>query len=198
MENIESDESCCLKRFYANRRPACNLLQEGNFHSPIAEVTHEEMKRYLDHQIFYAFYPGVSTIGGEEKPGYENWKRYFRGNSQCDRDRALFKEAVPLIRRLNRAGWEPETGARCDRSGVFVERYGAAPGSDVLLAVRNPSPVAVTATLRLYPEVLGKAGTLAVIRAGSHAVAGPVPNSFALTLSPWETAVYCLHGSRAE
>lgn len=195
MDLVEEDESCCLKRFYACRRPVCNLLQEGNYEKPAPELTQEQIKRYIDHQLFYAFYPGVSTIGGEEKPGYSGWKRYFRGGTQCERDRSLFQEAVPLIRRLNQAGWQPETGARCDGDVVLVERYGGRSTGEVLITLRNPTPDPVRTTLRLDASSLGLPPNgpgiaLAAVRAGAPtpAPAGE-PNAFAITLAPWETSV---------
>ena len=96
--------------------------------------------RYAENQLFYGFYPGVSTIGGEEKAGYSDWKRYFGKERQCERDRALFKRIVPLVRRLNEAGWEPETLLRCNHRDVFVERYGdGIDGREMLFTVRNES-----------------------------------------------------------
>lgn len=187
MDIVDSDESCGLKRFYANRRPVCNLLQEGNFHDPVPAVTQTEMKRYLDHQLFYAFYPGVATIGGEEKPGYAGWRRYFRGDDQCDRDRELFKEVVPLVRRLNQAGWQPETGLRCTPPTVLVERYGAPGSGEVLFTLRNPSADAVQAVLRLDAPLLGTTGTLEPLRASGKVTAQPA--GYVLALAPWETAV---------
>ena len=139
---VEDDETCGMRRFYAYHRPICNLLQEGNFSHPVPEVTAAQMLRYAENQLFYGFYPGVSTIGGEEKAGYENWKRYFGKERQCERDRALFKRIVPLIRRLNEAGWEPETLAKCNNRSVLVERYGdGIDGREQLFTVRNESDV---------------------------------------------------------
>ena len=137
---VQDDDSCCMKRFYAWHRPVCNLLQEGNYSRPVPEVTAEQMLRYCEHQLFYGFYPGVSTIGGEEKAGYANWKRYFGKTRQCERDRELFKTIVPLVRRLNAAGWEPETMARCGQKNIMVERYGdGRDGRELLFTVRNES-----------------------------------------------------------
>ena len=139
---VEDDETCGMRRFYAYHRPICNLLQEGNFSHPVPEVTAAQMLRYAENQLFYGFYPGVSTIGGEEKAGYENWKRYFGKERQCERDRGLFKRIVPLIRRLNEAGWEPETLAKCNNRSVLVERYGdGIDGREQLFTVRNESDV---------------------------------------------------------
>jgi hypothetical protein len=90
--------------------------------------------------LFYGFYPGVSTIGGEEKAGYANWKRYFGKTRQCERDRELFKTIVPLVRRLNAAGWEPETMVRCNQKNIMVERYGdGRDGRELLFTIRNES-----------------------------------------------------------
>jgi len=137
---VQDDDSCCMKRFYAYRRPVCNLLQEGNYSRPVSEVTAEQMLKYCEHQLFYGFYPGVSTIGGEEKAGYANWKRYFGKTRQCERDRDLFKTIVPLVRRLNEAGWEPETMAHCNQKNIMVERYGDGhDGRELLFTIRNES-----------------------------------------------------------
>ena len=137
---VQDDDSCCMKRFYAYRRPVCNLLQEGNYSRPVSEVTAEQMLKYCEHQLFYGFYPGVSTIGGEEKAGYANWKRYFGKTRQCERDRELFKTIVPLVRRLNEAGWEPETMARCNQKNIMIERYGdGLDGRELMFTIRNES-----------------------------------------------------------
>ena len=139
---VQDDEMCGMRRFYAYHRPICNLLQEGNFSHPVPEVTAAQMLRYAENQLFYGFYPGVSTIGGEETAGYANWKRYFGKERQCERDRALFKMIVPLIRRLNEAGWEPETLAKCNHRSILVERYGdGLEGREMLFTVRNESDV---------------------------------------------------------
>jgi len=195
MDIVEEDDVCGMERFYAYHRPVCNLLQEGNYEKPVPELTQAEMQRYIDHQLFYAFYPGVSTIGGEEKPGYAGWKRYFRGGAQCERDRALFQEAVPLIRRLNQAGWQPETGARCDLAAILVERYGQGPAGEVLFTLRNPSAEPARTTLRLEPSTLGlppdgPAPKLVALRRGGGApTTGTETGAFGLVLGPWETSV---------
>jgi hypothetical protein len=82
------------------------------------------MEMYIENQMFYGFYPAVSTIGGEEKIGYSGWRRYFDANKRYERDRGLFKSAIPVIRRLNRAGWQPETLMRANVAQVWIERYG--------------------------------------------------------------------------
>lgn len=203
MENIQRDEDCAVKRFYAYRRPVCNLLQEGNFNRPVPALSQQEVLWYIDHQLFYGFYPGVSTIGGEEAPGYAKWRRYFRGNSQCERDRELFKEAVPLVRRLNKAGWQPETGMRSDTPGLLIERYGelvaGENAGELLFTLRNPGKEPLRAAIWLeacsgVPALpSGAAPHLVSLRQGQHDVlAGGVvgePGKVAVTLAPLQTAV---------
>lgn len=205
MENIQSDEACGLKRFYAYRRPVCNLLQEGNFDKPVTALTQQEIAWYVDHQLFYGFFPGVCTIGGEEAPGYTNWRRYFRGNSQCDRDRDLFKEAVPLIRRLNQAGWQPETGMRSDNPALLIERFGElgvggdANAGELLFTLRNPGTEPLRAAVwleacagvpALPPDTTPR---LVSLRKGQDAVlVGGVtagPGKVAVELAPLQTVV---------
>ncbi|MBR5839268.1 MAG: hypothetical protein IKZ84_12060, partial [Victivallales bacterium] len=65
---------------------------------------------------------------------------YFGKTRQCERDRELFKIIVPLVRRLNDAGWKPETMVRCNQKTVMVERYGDShDGRELLFTIRNES-----------------------------------------------------------
>jgi hypothetical protein len=52
-------------------------------------------------------------------------RRYFSNASLYNRDRPVFKKYVPILRAINRAGWQPVTYARVlDDMAVFVERWG--------------------------------------------------------------------------
>lgn len=190
LHTVLPDADANEQRFFAYRRPVANLLQEGNFSRPAPELSAEQMRQYVENQMFYGFYPGVSTIGGEPKPGYAGWKRYFGPTRQCERDRALFKAAMPVIRNLNRAGWEPVTGLRSSHPDVWVERFGAVGRGAVYVTVRNASARPATATLA--PDAA--AGLPAPLRlvpvwngAGCPSGAGTAP---VVSLRPWETAVF--------
>ena len=188
---IRSDVEACEKRFYAYHRPVTDLLQEGFYEHLTPEFSATAMTNYLARQMFYAFYPGVSTIGGEEKIGYANWRRYFDTTRRCERDRELFKVAVPLIRRLNKAGWEPETLVRADKQTVLVERFGTLPG-ECLLTVRNASDASVD--VKLMPEDNLKAWVLKTVWRGraddlSDAVQKLDRGAWSVSLAPWETVV---------
>jgi len=87
------------------------LLQEGDYRKPKPPITHEQVLEYVKHQTFYGFYPAISTGGGEKAPGYRGWKRYFRSPEFYERDLCIYQKYLPVIRRINRAAWEPITHA---------------------------------------------------------------------------------------
>lgn len=202
-----ADEDAGVQRFYAYHRPVSNLLQEGNYNQPVPELTHEQVRQYAENHLFYGFYPAISTIGGEEKPGYANWKRYYGSYNgkpaQAERDRALYKEVVPLIRRLNQAGWKPETGMRAAPSCVFVERFGGDSAKETLFTVRNNNDEKVQARLTL-DSTLQNSPThplvpiqLATMRSSQCPVPVPgVTGAFDLLLEPWQTVVLKMNDGR--
>ncbi len=184
-----NDEMSCEKRFFAYHRPVSDMLQDGNWTKPSPEISARGIAGYVEHHMFYAFYPGVVTIGGEDFPGYRGWKRYFGKSRQCERDRELFKKAMPLIRRLNKAGWQPETFARSENPAVLIERYGG-PGSgkECLITVRNSSEAAADAKIRLCPE-LGAVSSLVPLWQGAEPVAVQ-RGTATVRLGPWRTEAY--------
>ena len=183
-QETRSDVEAGEKRFYAYHRPVADLLQEGFYEHVTPEFSATAMTNYVARQLFYGFYPGVSTIGGEEKPGYANWRRYFDSTRRCERDRDLFKVAVPLVRRLNKVGWQPEAGVRSSDARVWIERFGD-PTGDCLITVRNMSANDVETVLALD----WKDRALVPVWQGS-----PTPVSaerdWKIKMAPWQTAVY--------
>ena len=190
LRKFNRDENACEERFFAYRRPVSDMLQDGNWTTPTPAITAEGIAGYVEHHLFYGFYPGVVTIGGEDFPGYRGWKRYFGKARQCERDRALFKRAVPLIRRLNVAGWQPETHLRSANPKLFVERYGGAGDcQECLFTVRNATEKTIETTLTLDPEWKGKIKTLAPLWHGN--IDNPCHDgNFTVRVEPWHTEVY--------
>jgi len=137
LTEVESDERALMRRTLAYQKSTSNLLQEGNFKNPVPELTQREVEQYIKHQMFYGFYPGIATIGGEEKAGYIGWKRYFGAPSQYERDRPLFNKYIPIIKELGKAGWEPVTYARTSSANVYIERFGSWEKGDLHLTIRN-------------------------------------------------------------
>lgn len=154
LAEVEADSSCCLRRTYAYRKPTVNLLQEGDWKKPVPALTSEQVEQYFQHQLFYGFYPGISTIGGEARAGYAGWKRYFRSPEQFNRDRGLFRKYLPLVRRINAAGWEPITLASAEPEGLWIERFGTWPG-EVFFTLRNSTSEQCRARVSLQWNELG-------------------------------------------
>ena len=75
------------------------------------------VERYFQRSLFYGMYPSMFSHNAAENPYWQNPKWY-------NRDRALFQKYLPVIRRIAEAGWQPVTGAACDNSAIWVERYG--------------------------------------------------------------------------
>jgi len=155
LSEVESDPISNMRRTFAYQKPTTNLLQEGNFRSPVPSLTREQVEQYIDHQTFYGFYPGISAIGAEKKPGFVGWKRYFRSPEQFERDRDLFKKYIPVIRRINRAGWEPVTYARTSDENVIMERYGSWDKGNLHFTLRNQAEEEKTCSVTIELVALG-------------------------------------------
>ena len=183
-QETRSDVEAGEKRFYAYHRPVSDLLQEGFYEHVTPEFSATAMTNYVERQIFYGFYPGVSTIGGEPKPGYANWRRYFDSTRRCERDRELFKVAVPLIRRLNKAGWQPETGVRSSDGRVWIERFGE-PAKECLITVRNMSQKNLETVLTTEFPCSGM-----VPQWQNRPTPTRIDAGWRIALAPWQTAVY--------
>lgn len=185
LHSVISDADACEQRFFAYRRPVSNLLQEGHWERICPEVTRRGIEMYIENQMFYGFYPAVSTIGGEKKIGYNGWARYFDQSKRYERDRDMFKAAIPVIRRLNRAGWQPETLLRVNVEQVWVERYGEPGAAECLFTVRNASDKTVDAVLS--PEFT--VSTLTPVWRGS-VPPNKTDGGFFVRLDPWQTVVF--------
>ena len=144
----------------------------------VDNLTKESLAALLDSTYLKAF-------GGPEKIGYSGWRRYFDANKRYERDRDLFKAAIPVIRRLNRAGWQPETLMRANAANIWIERYGE-PGvaGECLFTVRNASAKEEDAILT--PEF--PVNSLSPIWHGTG-IAQSEKNRFTVRLDPWQTAV---------
>jgi hypothetical protein len=93
----------------------------------------------------------------------------------------LMRKYVPILRRMNAAGWEPITHARADDPQVQVERFGG-PGGDILLSVRNGGPeskqVAVTVDETILPHTGLKRGATELVTGEQIGIAEGPPLKF--------------------
>lgn len=187
LRDLYDDAAACERRFYAYHRPVADMLQDGNWTKPVPAITAAGITNYVDHHMFYGFYPSVVTIGGEDFPGYRGWKRYFGPSRQCARDRELFKTAIPLIRRLNQAGWQPETGVRSNHAKILVERFGTRDSQERFITVRNAADAARDVVLtcdKVFPAM-----SLHPVWHGSADVL-PQNGQFKFRLEGWTTVVF--------
>jgi len=164
----QNDGQAMQQRIYAYHRPLSNLLQwRFSVLKRAPAMTPEEMENYFANQLFYGFWPGISTAGGGTEEGYRHMHRYFRSPELYERDRTLFKRYIPVFDALNEAGWEPVTHARSDRPEVWVERFGGT-GGTAYLTVRNSTDEAQEATLALergwWAEALSGRGEVTLTR----------------------------------
>ncbi len=195
----EPDADALLRRTLAYQKPTTNLLQEGNYRQPVPELTHEQVVDYLKQELFYGFYPGIATIGGEEKPGYTGWKRYFGTPAQYERDREAFKQVIAVLDELTAAGWEPIPHARTSTDEVWLERFGNWRSKRVFYTLRNPGQAVQKVKVTVEAAGLGaaaadlRAATLyemmsqTAIEAAPRAADGAL--QFTLRLAPKDTAV---------
>jgi uncharacterized repeat protein (TIGR01451 family) len=136
----ESDEVLNYRRTLAYQRPY-GLLMNTNFDN----LTHDLVEDYFQVSLFYGLYPSMFSHDAAKDP-------YWDDPSLYNRDRDLFKRYIPLIRRLNVAGWEPVTYATMDQDGVYIERFGDWP--DLHFTLRNTTTVTVAATVSLQANAL--------------------------------------------
>ncbi len=125
------------------------------------------------------------------------------GYAGCDTParRAVYRQYVPVLLAMARAGWEPVTRAGMDVPGVFAERFGGETPSDPLLfSVTNTTEAEVAATLKLDRGIVeGLPPQLVEL---IHGLQVPVRKAkgcwtMSLRLGPRQSACLRLRGPRA-
>jgi hypothetical protein len=161
----ESDATLNYRRTLAYQRPYL-LLMNTNFDN----LTHELVERYFQICLFYGIYPSMFSHNSFDDPYWEDPTLY-------NRDRDLFRRYIPLIRRLNVAGWQPVTYASTSDPEVYIERFGE--WLDLHFTLRNMTIETKTMTvtlqaddLRLCPIPLT---TTALLAETQHPLSAPGP-----------------------
>ncbi|HIE52594.1 MAG TPA: hypothetical protein EYP85_12635 [Armatimonadetes bacterium] len=143
-----SDAIMNYRRALCYQRPYLLLLNTVYDRFP-----REWVEKYFKRCAFYAIFPSMFSHNAATD-------RYWERPNLYNRDRALFREYIPLIQTLAAAGWEPLTWARTDRKEVYVERYGHPP--TVYLTLFNDSDVGHSFSLRVDLEALGFGGRVRI------------------------------------
>jgi len=108
-----------------------------------------QMEEYFQRSLFYGCYPSMfHGHTGTSVP-------YFSKPEWYDRDRPLFKKYIPLIQKLDAAGWQPVPFAEVTPEGVRIERFGDGRGGNLAFTVHNTTDHAVEAELRVNGRELG-------------------------------------------
>jgi len=109
--------------------------------------------------IFPSFFNGDTFEDGK-------WKiaRFFDIPELCERVRPLYRQFIPVLRRMFAAGWEPVTHAKASPEGVMLERYGPGEQDELLLAVCNSAQDPVDARVLVDTEALGLDATVSATR----------------------------------
>lgn len=108
----EPDDIMCYRRALSLTKPYLLLMN-----SDFSTWTHAWTEKYFQRAMAYGIFPSFFSANAATRVYWENPALY-------ERDRSLFKRYIPVIRRLDAAGWEPVTRARTSDPRCYVERFG--------------------------------------------------------------------------
>ena len=108
---------------------------------------------YFNKSLLYGIFPSFFN-GSYMKDGKWVTVHYFENPTFYERDRPLFRQYIPILRRMFAAGWEPITYARSASGDIRIERYGSGDRGEVLFAVYNGGKAPVTTDLVLSAAAL--------------------------------------------
>ncbi len=146
----DDDTIMNLRRSLSGQRPYLLLLN----------TTFEQFGPYVEHYFQRALAFGMLPSMFSHNACDDH---YFKNPAWYNRDRALFKRYIPLIKQVAEAGWQPVTGARCDNPAIRLERFGPARDGRVHLTIHNPTDRPQSATITLDPKLLpGRPRTLTI------------------------------------
>ena len=131
------EEHFLFLRAMAGRRPYLMLMNNRYEDGSV-------MEPYFQRAMFYGVFP--SMFSGQQSAGD---MAYFSNPAWYNRDRPLFKKYIPMIRKLDAAGWEPVPFATVAPLTVRIERYGSFEHNDLAFTVHNTAEKALDVTLNL-------------------------------------------------
>lgn len=148
----------------------------------------EFMEPYMQRSLFFAVFP--SMFQGQTSMHDVS---YFDNPEWYNRDRALFKKYIPLIRKVDEAGWRPVPDATVEPTSVRIERYGEFAKGNLAFTVHNPTDKEVDVAMHLDRDELKMPATFAAdewIKGEKLAVSG---DSFKLKLPAQGYAAIGMH-----
>ncbi|MBI5092822.1 MAG: hypothetical protein HZB26_10320 [Candidatus Hydrogenedentes bacterium] len=105
-----------------------------------------QMEEYFQRSLFYGCYPSMfHGHTGTSVP-------YFSKPEWYNRDRPLFMKYIPLIQKLDSAGWQPVPYAEVEPAEIRIERFGDGRSNNLAFTLHNSAAdtrsVVVTLSLR--------------------------------------------------
>lgn len=150
--SILPDATMAMARSLLGNKPYSPLLN-----TQFSKLPADYHVSYFHRSALYCIFP--SYFNGDY---FENGKwvmgRFFDKAELYEQVRPLYKQFIPILRRMYAAGWQPVTLATVS-DGCKVERYGPGADGEVLFAIYNPGKQAVTAKLVVEAAVLKLAET---------------------------------------
>lgn len=132
MKDEEKSAIGAFRRTVCGQKPVVLLLNEGLYSDDFTKSPHEGYRQYFEESLFYGFYPSFFSADASNDPYWKKPESYNTG-------RPFFKKYVPLIKEINRQGWQPVTHARTSDPRVRIERFDAPGDTLVFFTIRNVS-----------------------------------------------------------
>jgi len=123
-----ADAQMCLWRTLSGGKPYV-LLMNTDYQAFGPDL----VARYFQRCLFYGMLPSFFSHNAAENP-------YWQNSGWYNRDRARFKEYLPVIKRVAEAGWQPVTASRSENPHLWLERFGPSPDGSIYLTVFNDTP----------------------------------------------------------
>ncbi|HSD83530.1 MAG TPA: hypothetical protein VLG46_06720 [Anaerolineae bacterium] len=177
-----SDANLNYYRTLADQRPY-GLLMNTDF----ANLSHALVERYFQVCLFYGIYPSMFSEDASTN-------RYWDDPALYNRDRSLFQRYIPLIRRLNVAGWRPVTYASTSDARIYIERFGAWP--NLHFTLRNTLDATTTVTVTLQANALGLPAQsltgIALLSGAGYPLSAGTTRALKATLAPQASEIIVL------
>ncbi len=180
VNNYNPPEASYLRRVLSYGKNWTNLYVPK---SPEGPPDAADVLAYFRQALLFGFFPGFN-------------QGYWSSSATYERDRAVFKKYMPLIRKIALAGWRPMTYAVPSDSTILVERFDDQSGGTFYLTAQN-SGTTTTRTFQMtvdgasldlgsgaitLKELVGNT-TVSASRSGSNIL-------FSDSLAAGETALY--------
>ncbi len=136
-----SDADLCYRRSLCATKPYV-FLQNSDF----TRWTIQHTRWYMMRAGAYGMPPSFFSVDAANN-------HYFQNPAWYERDRPVFRQLVPIIRKIAWAGWRPIPWAEVEPAPLQVERFGDRAGGIIYLTVHNPDERAVSGRLVLHPEL---------------------------------------------